>query len=154
MDGRRKNDKGRWEVTEMWDRHQQIARLVTFGMSNKGIGEALGISAQQVSNVRNSPVVQRHVQVLQGKDDLETYDVMKRVTDLLPKALDVLEENLDDEDCPSSQRARTAFGLLSVGGYGQNSNVNVRGRHAILTGDDIMKLKANAVAAGFVVDEG
>ena len=136
----------------MWDRHQQIARLITFGMSNKDIGEALGISAQQVSNVRNSPVVQRHVQVLQGKDDLETYDVMGRVRDLLPKALDVLEENLDDPDCPTSQKARTAFGLLSVGGYGQNNNVNVRAQHAILTGEDIQKLKDNAMAAGIIVD--
>ena len=70
-DGRRKNGpKVGWQVATMWESHHEIARMILLGHSNVEVAASLGITKEQVSNVRNSPVVQENLTIMKAARDV------------------------------------------------------------------------------------
>ena len=93
---RAKGKKKGWQVAEMWDRHHEIARLLVLGWDNTQIAKELNISAQQVSNVRNSPVVQDKIAVLHATRDIATTEIKEEINALAPIAVQRLREALEE----------------------------------------------------------
>ena len=135
-------------VAQMNERHHEIARRLVLGQKVKEIAEDLGISTMTVRNVRNSPIVQEQISILRGARDSETRDIAKQIQELAPKCLQVLEEQLNDDEVSPHLKSKNAFGLLGIAGHAPIRNVNVKSVQAILTGEDIERIRDKSIQAG------
>lgn len=139
-------EKSGWEVSDVWDVHHQIIRRVFLGQKNKEIARALNITPEQVSSVRNSPIVQDQLKELHAQADKNAVDVKARIKGLAEKAITVMEGLLDNEATSDSVKYNAAKDILDRSGNQappQQTNV----LHAHLTGDDLERLKAQAKQA-------
>jgi hypothetical protein len=96
-DGRRSPDGKRkgWQIAEMWDQHHEIARRLVLGQSNVEIAEALGVTRETVSNVKNSPVVQDKLALLRAARDCDSIDLGKEIAEMAPMALKRIREAIE-----------------------------------------------------------
>jgi len=146
----------RWHVNEMWDVHHEIARRLVLGQNNKEVSEALDISPQTVSIVKNSPVVQEHIAILRGARDADTVDLAKEIQEIAPVALSLLKDiiNGDNDGANASimLRAKTSENMLARVGHGVPHRVQSENIHAFLTSKDIEDIKQRAFSSGNVVE--
>lgn len=136
-----------FQVAEMRDTHHEIARRLVLGQKQKVIAEELGISYQTVNNVKNSPVVQEQIMMLRGARDQKTIDVRAQIDELAPKCVQLLKEQLEDDHISPNLKSRNAFQLLAISGHSPVRQINMRSVSAILSGDDIERIKMKALAA-------
>lgn len=92
VDRRRVPDnQKRYQLSQLYDTHHEIIRRLAVGESPAEIAAALDITPQTVSNVRNTAMARAKMQVLREARDKEFAVATKRVTDLMPKAINLLE---------------------------------------------------------------
>ena len=84
-----------WQIAEMWDKHHEIARYLVMGYSNEDIAKLVGVTAQTISNVKNSPVVQDKIAVMRAVRDVECMDLQKEIASLAPIAIKRMREALE-----------------------------------------------------------
>jgi hypothetical protein len=141
-----------WKVAQIWDLHYEIARRIALGEKSVDIAEALGVSAQTVSNVKRSPAIEKHVEVLRGAMDADTIDLGRRIQEIAPLALDLLEDvikgNGDGQNASIGQRIKVADKHLDRAGYSPVRKFE--GAMAHLTAEDIENIKERARNAGLV----
>lgn len=130
-----------YEVKEIWDKHQEIIRLVVLGYGNIEIAEITGYTPQTISNVRNSPIVRERIRELQGEVDHRTVDIMARVREFEPIALEYLERIImgQVEGVSPALRAKTSENYLSRAGHGTVQKIAAVS--GTLTREDIEDLK-------------
>lgn len=162
-DKRKKGGKrSGWQVAEMWEKHHEIARRLLLGESNKDVAEALNISAVQVSNVRNSPVVKEKLALMSAARDVGCIDLAKEIMDLAPIALQRIREVVTTGE--TLGRSATAKEILSESNsvldrhLGKaTQTINTRNLHAHFTSEDLDRIKNKAVelahANGSIVEE-
>jgi hypothetical protein len=148
-DGRKVQDGAsrQYEVKEIWFQHQEIIRLIVLGYGNIEIAEITGYTPQTISNIRNSPVVRERVAELQGELDYRTLDIMERVRQFEPVALEHLELIIRGKvpGVSAGLRARTCENYLSRAGHGTVQKIS--SVSASLTREDIEALKERAKQA-------
>ena len=151
IDGRRTLEGKRkgWQVAEMWDRHHEIARRLLLGESNRYIAEKLGISAQQVSNVKNSPVVQEKLIIMQAARDAGCIDLAKEITAMAPIALQRIKEALEtgkvlDKEVSASALLKECNNMVDREIGKAVQRVDTRNVHGHFTLEDINKIKERA----------
>lgn len=144
----RRNPAGNqhYDIKQMWERHHQIARLLVLGWSNKQVASHLSITPQTVSNARNNPEVKRQIDLLSARADNSVVDVSKRIQDLAPRALGVMEEVMDDAEFSTKRLA--AKDILEMAGYKAVSRLTIA--TARLSAEDIEDIKARAAAMGYL----
>jgi len=121
VDGRRKLDEEKasyQSAKQVWDNHREIARRLALGQRSGEIAKALHISPQVVSNFRNSRQGRDILRALHEQRNAEVTSINKRIRALLPRAIDVLTEVLNDEEVKPETRVRVSADLLDRGGYG------------------------------------
>lgn len=112
------HERRHWVVSEMWDLHHEITRLLSLGFKNTQIAQRLGISHVMVSNVKNSPVVQDQLAILRGVRDAESIDVAMEIRDFAPTCLTLLKSIVNGEvEASTPLKAHTARDLLDRGGF-------------------------------------
>ena len=144
-DGKRKG----WQISEMWDQHHEIARLLVLGMKGPEIAEKVGVSAQTVSNVRNSPVVQEKLAILHAARDAGTIDLAREIADLAPMALKRVKEVLETgkvlgKEANAATILKEANGLLDREMGKAIQRVDSRNMTAHITIDDLEAIKKRA----------
>jgi hypothetical protein len=135
-----------WQVSKIWDQHEEIIRRITLGQKNTEIAQSMDMSEQQISNIRNSPIIQERLSVMKGARDAYTIDLARDIREFAPKALDLLKEIINGEMQLASPalKAKVAVDILDRAGYAPVRNVNVQSVHAHLTKDDIEEMKRRA----------
>ena len=156
-DLRRSEVRRTFVVSEMWDLHHEIARLVVLGWKNVDIAKKLRCSPQQVSNVRNSPVVIEHMNVLRKSRDADVIDIAKDIRDLAPIALrnlkSVIESGeLDGEKASLVLRVKESNNMLDRAGYSAPKKVLGLHAHRHLTDDEIEDIKERAKVDEHIVE--
>lgn len=111
--GRLPTGHRQFEVQKIWNITHEIMRLHILGLKNVEIASRLDITAQTVSNCINSSIVKRQISIMQAARDVEAVNVTKRVLEMAPKALDVLEEVMTSETETGSVRLRAAVEVLN-----------------------------------------
>lgn len=152
-DRRRRTNDGRrkvWNVSKIWDNHQEIIRRLVLGQKNVQIAEELGLTPMLVSNVKNSPIVQDQVAIMQGARNAYTVDIAREIREFAPKALEVLKkvvsgEGWDGPPISAALKAKVAGDLLDRAGHGAIRNINMQSVHAHLTKEDIEAIKQRAL---------
>lgn len=148
------NEKKSFVVSEMWERHHDIARRIALGQTNKQIAEALGVTTVMVSTVRNSPVVKEKTAELVTQMDSGAVDIGKRIREMAPQALKVLQGVLDDTEntVPLSLKVKTAHDILDRAGHAAIKTVNANVLHGHFDANDLAEIKQLARASGVIVD--
>jgi len=145
-----------WKVSEMWDVHHRIAEMVALGMKNVDIARKLNVTPQTISNVKNSPKVQKYKDIVSGAMAADNVDLGIRIQKIAPKALDFLENLIkgQEEDASLPLRAKAAESMMDRAGYGAVRKLAAVNTH--LTAEDIEGIKDRARTSGIikaVVDE-
>lgn len=148
-DSRRVGERKGWQVAEMWDSHHEIARRLVLGQSNEDIAKDLGCTAQSVSMVRNSPVVQEKIAIMRAARDAGTIDLAREIADLAPLALQKVREALETgqvmgRELSASGILKEANGLLDREIGKPTQRIDTRGVHGVFTLSDIEKIKEKA----------
>jgi hypothetical protein len=132
-----------------------MKRYILLGLGNKEIAEIMGCSPQNVSDCRNSPIMQGEVAFLrEGVDDIVKVDIVQELQIDAPKSLALLQEIRDNEENNVRLRFAAAKDLLDRAGHGkinrvEGKNVNV---HVLQTDEEIEAIKARGRAAKGAVD--
>jgi hypothetical protein len=123
-----------------------MLRMVALGHSNEHVAATCGVTAQTVSNVRNSPIAQAKLRQFRQELDAEAIDIGARITEFAPQALRLLEEVISGEiEAPIAIRAKYASVHLGRAGFGEVHKVASINTH--LSRDDIEAIKMRALNA-------
>ena len=138
-----------YTVATMWDLHHEVARLIVLGWKNTRIAEHLECSKQQVSNVRNSPVVMEHIAILRGTRDADTIDIAKDIKELAGPSLDILREviregEFEGEKVTLLTRIKEGNLMLDRAGHGAPKKVIGDFHHAYFSVSEIEEIKRRA----------
>lgn len=141
--------RGGFRVGKIWERHDEIARMILLGMKNTEIAEKVGCTAATVGNVRNSPVVQEKLSIMGGARDAYTVDIARDIQEFAPKALALLKDIVLGKGVGASAspalRAREANSFMDRAGFGAvRKEQHV---HAHLTAEEIDAIKERALGA-------
>jgi len=139
-----------YSIEAMNIRHHEIARLLVLGCPVPHICARLEIGKSQVYNVANSPIVKEQMAYLSGNRDAETVKISDQINAALPDCVQYITDTIGDPNVSASLKSKNAFGLLAIGGYSPQKNVNVRSVHAILTPGDISEIREQAERIGIV----
>ena len=91
----------KYQISKIWDLHHEIVRRLVIGQKATDIAEDLGITEAVVSYTRNSAIVKRQLEIQHGARDAEVYEVNLEVTKLARKAVQTLEETIDNVNLPN-----------------------------------------------------
>ncbi len=140
--------KRKYEITRIQARTRRVMELIVLGYNNQEIGKAVGLSAQMVSNIRNSTIVQSQISVIEASRTRQVMDVRTKIRSKAPVMLGVLEDITLDKETPSNVRSANAKDWLDRAGY-QAPKIMVNA-NTKLTAEDLEKLKKNAEDAGIM----
>lgn len=143
--GRLPSNNREYQIEHFWEHHQEICRLAATGMRRQDIAEAVGVSTATVTYTLNSDLGRNKVQALRKVRDERATDIASRIKKMAPKALDVLNEYLEDTETSEVTKRTVAFDILDRAGFkpaNRNENVNIH-----LTEDELSEMKARRDAA-------
>lgn len=156
FDRRRTASPRAYEPKTLNARHHEILRLSLLGYSNKEIAGRLDCTPATVSNVLNSGLGREHSALLRAEADYNALETAKRIREISPKAIELVERLITDDDTPAAVRLRAAQDVLDRAGFAPVKNVNVKSTSVTLTGADLDALKETALQRarmnGLVVD--
>jgi len=140
-------------VLGMWEQHHAVARLLYLGHTNIEIAAMVGMTPTNISSIRNSPIIQNHIKEMIEEGDKELIDVRKRINEMAPRCVEVLEEMIDSGEGVSARtRADAAFKMLGLGGIVPPKNVNVKSLSVKTDLIDLIKQRAEEVEEEFIID--
>jgi len=123
-----------YELQAIQDKHKEVLRLATIGLSKRRIAEELGVTVVTVANVLGSRCSQMHLAFLQRLRDTKSVAVAERIQETAARAMEVIESALDgDLPLEPKEQVRTAFGLLDRAGFGPTRNINAKHLIGIVT---------------------
>jgi hypothetical protein len=144
------NTHNKYNIEQMWDIHHEIARLALIGMKQVDIANHLSISPVTVSYVLNSPIVERQMNQLKAVRDLEAIDISKEIKELAPKAIQVLEDLMDNE-LPNI-KLKAATDILDRAGYAAVKTLRTENLHAHFSSEEIADIRQRAREVGLLTD--
>ena len=149
--------RNHWVVSEMWEKHREIARRLALGQKNVEIADALNVTPTMVSNVKNSPVVKEQVSILCGARDADTIDIAREIREIAPDALRLLKQIVRGEGPGTAAsialRARESNNMLARIGHGVPHRIQAESINVHLTNKDIEEIKSRAKINGDVIVE-
>lgn len=142
--------KGRgYVVAQMWESHHEIARRLLLGQTNVEVAKAMDCTTQNVSDVRNSPVVKEKLSLMRAARDAGTIDLAREIADLAPIALQRIKEALEtglvlDKEVSAAGILKEANGMLDRDQGRAVQRVDTRNLHGHFTIEDIERIKEKA----------
>jgi len=133
----------RYQLSNLWDRHYEILRLVAAGMSYSDVAARLNITTQTVGNTVNSPLGRIKIAKMREGRDVAVGEIRARIIKLLPRAVAVLASDL--EDGLPEIRNRTARDLLDRAGVNESKKGGLESMAQTLSKNDILELKGIAL---------
>jgi len=146
--GRLPGDNRNYDIQALRAVHMEILRRHFLGQKSKDIARDLRISESTVSYTINNPMAKEYLKELSEEADEEVVDVAKRVKEIAPEALRVVEKMLRDEEQPARLRAQIAWDILNRAGHAPAKKIEGTMTHGVFTVSDIMELKKRLKEAG------
>lgn len=141
-------NEGNYSVQRMNARHREMIRRIMLGQTNVEIARALEVTPQNVSDVKNSPIVKAKIEHMQNILDAETLDVSTRIQEMSKDAVEVYYELMHGAEREETRRMIAKDVLDKAGFKAADKHV-----HAHLQGDQIDEMVERAKAQGSVVEE-
>lgn len=131
-------------LKELATQHREIARLKFEGRSPVEISTMTGIAISTVRGILADPLCKAAIEKLNDNADNNTIDVRRRLSELNLKAINTVEECMD-QDMSMAVKLSAAKDVLDRNGYKPVEKINHS--HLHLTADELASIKerANAV---------
>lgn len=107
----------RWEPTILRENQETVLRLIHAGFSNSEASKAVGLTPQQIGNIRNSVAGRTFLDKLRADANENIVDLTKRFQELAPEALFVMQDIMCDRNRHDATRASIAKDILDRAGY-------------------------------------
>jgi transcriptional regulator with XRE-family HTH domain len=133
----------------MTDSAQRITRMIFAGLKNVDIADACGVDVQTVSNIRNSRIVQRQLEIMQAAANKEAVDIEVELRKLTPTAVGVLKDVMEDPGAKHSDKIKAAVEALDRGHRPVRREVDMRHSGRITT-QTIEEIKEIAIRKGYM----
>lgn len=143
-------------LKELRARHKEIARRAVLGQKGVDIARDLGLSPIWVNSLlRHNGEIKEYITELEEGCDRNVADIGGRIKELQPKALELLEkvleqEQLDGVPLKPDTRVATAKHVLSMGGNSPITKATSLNASYSLTSDDIEVLKKRSLDADII----
>ena len=144
--GRLPTGNRQYQISRVWDVHQEIMRLAVTGMKSVDIAQMLGISPAMVSYTLNSAIVQRQLDIMRAARDVDAIQVSKRIHELAPEAVEALGDLLNSE--VPQIRLGAAKDVLDRAGHAAVKTLRTENLHAHFTKEEIDDIKKRAMEIG------
>ena len=133
------------EVSRIQDRHREVIRLKSLGLTNKAIAVELDITPAYLSSILGSTLVKRHLARLQDNRDSAFVEAGEQLNSLLPRAVAAYrkvlgEEDVEDEITPM-QRVSVASQVFDRTGLGKVSKVETSSLTSVLGPADLAEIR-------------
>ncbi|KKN05678.1 hypothetical protein LCGC14_1085110, partial [marine sediment metagenome] len=107
----------KYNIQYMWDKHHEVKRLALLGATNGEIARLLGVTPQNISDIRNSPIFKDQMRIMEVARDSATIGVARGIIDSGPVALGLLNDVMvskehDGQPVPLALRIGIAKDLL------------------------------------------
>ncbi|MFA5937538.1 MAG: hypothetical protein WC822_06710 [Candidatus Paceibacterota bacterium] len=145
-------------IKELSDNHRQMLRLIFNGASNEEVAEETGFTKEMVSLVRRSDIAQERLSEMHTVADTEAIDVQRRIAQLVPVAIEVYRQVVEDPTSTKTEQLRAADAICDRGGLPKQSATTITGAvaHTHASTSEIVSLKRQAIEAaremGLLVD--
>lgn len=136
---------------KMNDLHKEILRRLIAGEKATVIADSLNCTTAVVGYVRHSPLGKEQLDRMHAYADMEAVDVKKRITELAPQALMIMEEIMHNPNAGFSTRRQVAESLLDRAGHGAVKQVQID--RGVLTTEDLNEIKSRARSMGILAEE-
>ena len=156
---RRRSPERTFDIKQLWQRNHEILRLAFLGWKHKDIADHLDITAVTVSNTVNSTLGKDKLNLMTGSRDAESLDVMTEIQNMIPKAVKVYDQILEEDSPASWTLKKTTADTVLKDILGNVAPKRVEGKfmHAHLGEETIDRIKergrAAAAAAGILEAE-
>ncbi|MEG0324075.1 MAG: hypothetical protein RR619_08765 [Raoultibacter sp.] len=124
---------------------QEVIRRHVLGYTKKEIAGVTGLTEMAIANIIKSNFGISQARNLQAAANYNAVEAAKEIRDMVPSALRVVNEILEDSDAPSSVKLRAAQDLLDRAGHAAVKKVDVRSTSLSLTADQLEAIKAKAM---------
>jgi hypothetical protein len=123
------------------------------GFTNPEIAEYIGLTPNQVSQIRNSPLVRAKLEILHAKRDEQAVELAKELQEEAVRSFSLLTAVRDGKvmDAEGNAisvniglRANVAFGLMDRAGYAPIKRIQGEILHGHLTMEEIEEIKTRA----------
>ena len=104
-------------ISHLWPHHRAMVRYAAAGKKPADIAAIFGMSLPQTSVIMNSPLFVAELNRLIKEMEMAIPDAAADLRTLVPRAVEVLSEELHAGDQGSSLRTRVAFGVLEGVGH-------------------------------------
>lgn len=145
IDGRRSALPRKYEPKQLNPLHHEILRRLLLGESHKAIALALNCTPATVSNAANSGLGRDKLNYMAAAADMNSVEVAQKIRETAPKAIQVIQELLEDEAANYALRFKAATDILDRAGHGAVKKVDVRKSSVELSMDELERLKHDAV---------
>lgn len=135
------------KVKQLWDRQNQILQLVSRGFSNVEIANAVGVTPQNVSDIKNSELGRNKLEILRALNGVDQASIQQRLNETTPFAIGLMEDIIlgvrDGAGASLAMRAKYADKHLERVGMGAiKKQITATGS---LTRDRIERIKERAL---------
>jgi DNA-binding CsgD family transcriptional regulator len=130
------------DIAKLRDHQQEIVRLLATGMKPKTIAQMLRLHPQTVVNIRNSDLGQAMLRMLHGERNVTITKTAERIDALAPRAAEIFEEIMTDDQADASLQYRVAKDTLKASGIMVEKHINIQ-KHSYLDEEEINSLKSN-----------
>lgn len=139
-----------WQVAEMYEATHEVARRLLLGEKNVDIAKAMNITPQQVSSIRNSPVVKDKLTLMSAARDVGCIDLATEIMNLAPIALKRIQEVIETgivlgREASANEILRESNSILDRHLGKATQTINTRNLHAHFTAEDLDRIKQKAV---------
>ena len=145
---KRRTGQSKQKVKHLWERQHRILRLCHQGFSNVEVAAMVGVTPQNVSDIKNSQLGQQKLNVMKANSDLDALEGKDRIDAMVTPSMKFLEDIIlaqgEAEGASLALRAKYADKHLSRAGFGEIRKVaQMSGK---LSSADIMQIKERADA--------
>jgi len=158
MVDRRRSPERTFDIKQLWQRNHEIVRLAFLGWKHKDIADHLGVTPTTVSNTVNSTLGKDKLNLMTGARDAQAMDVMEEIQNMIPKAIKVYDDILEDDSPASWSLKKSTADTVIKDILGNVAPKKVEGRfmHAHLGEEAIDRIKERgktaAAAAGILAE--
>jgi len=141
------------------DYHHEVVRRLVIGDRPKDIAADLKLDVSTIYALKNSPMIEEKVNLLQAVRDEECVEIAREIQEFAPKALKLIHEVIvgegEGEGAPIALRVRAAQTELDRAGFSPVRKFQGEMINAHLTLDEVNEIKSRAREArraGVVID--
>ena len=137
-------------LAQLKTHHREIARLTFDGYKPLEISQRMDLSYNHVTKIINDPMCKAYIAKMEDQANEDIIAQRKRLVSLNNKAIDTIDELIDDGEVSASVRANLSLKVLELNGFHPVKEVNHN--FFCLTAEDKNLLKERAAASGMIVD--